>query len=139
MKRAEILRHGARILLGGALIMAGAGHLGQARAEFLARVPPWVPMDPELVVYLSGVTEIHLGVALILFRKRRVWVGWLTALYFVLVFPGNLAQWMHHRNAFHLDTDRARFIRLLFQPLFIAWALWSTGAWAKRPWRRNLT
>lgn len=132
----EISRHGARILLAVALILAGLGHLGPSRLDFQAQVPPWLPFDPHLVVYLSGVMEIHLGVALLLARKRRAEVGWLTALFFVLVFPGNLSQWLHHRNAFHLDTDQARFVRLFFQPVLIAWALWSTAAWVKRPWNR---
>lgn len=132
----EILRHGARVLLAGALILAGVGHLGPARLEFQAQVPLWLPFNPDDVVYFSGITEIHLGAALLLARKRRAVVGWLTALFFVLVFPGNVSQWMHHRNAFHLDTDQARFIRLLFQPLLAAWALWSTAAWTRRPWNR---
>lgn len=64
--------------------------------------------------------------------KRRVFWGWVAALFFVLVFPGNIAQLTNHRDAFGLDTDLARSIRLLFQPVLIAWALWSTGAWAAR-------
>jgi hypothetical protein len=40
-----------------------------------------------------------------------------------------------HTDAFGLDSDRARAIRLVFQPLLVAWALWSTGAW--RAWREH--
>ncbi|WP_166786892.1 hypothetical protein [Cryobacterium sinapicolor] len=36
-------------------------------------------------------------------------------------------------DSFGLDSDLSRGIRLLFQPLLAAWALWSTGAW--RAWR----
>lgn len=36
-------------------------------------------------------------------------------------------------DAFGLTSDTARFVRLFFQPVLVAWALWSTGAW--RAWR----
>ena len=31
-----------------------------------------------------------------------------------------------------LNSDAARATRLLFQPLLVIWALWSTGAWRAR-------
>jgi uncharacterized membrane protein len=121
-----------RIMLGGALLLAGIGHLTYARKEFQAQVPDWVPMNKDLVVVLSGIVEIGQGIALIAWKKERVRLGWASALFFVLVFPGNIAQYVDGRNAFGLDTSQARFIRLFFQPVLIAWALWSTGAWACR-------
>ena len=36
-------------------------------------------------------------------------------------------------DAFGLDSDTSRLIRLFFQPVLVVWALWSTGAWAA--WR----
>ena len=77
----------------------------------------------------SGAVEIALGAAMILARRRRPVVGSALAAFFVLVFPGNIAQWLHHRDAFGLDSDAKRLLRLFFQPVLIAWALWSTGAW----------
>lgn len=124
----------ARWLLGAALLLAGIGHLTVGRAEFLAQVPPWLPIEPDLVVLASGVVEIALGLALLLARGRwRVRVGWATALFFLAIFPGNIAQFTEGRDGFGLDTDLARGVRLLFQPALVAWALWSTGAW--RAWR----
>ncbi len=79
----------------------------------------------------SGVVEIALGVALLVVRRRRAMVGWVSAAFFLAVFPGNIAQWLEHRDAFGLTTDTARAVRLLFQPVLIAWALWSTGAWRR--------
>lgn len=122
-------RNAGRILLGAFMCVAGIGHLTFARAEFQAQVPPWFPLSPDLTVLASGVVEIALGAAMILATRRRALVGLLLAAFFVAVFPGNIAQWMHHRDAFGLDSDRARLIRLFFQPVLIAWALWSTGAW----------
>ena len=129
----------ARWLLGGALLFAGIGHLTFGREGFQAQVPPWLPIDADLVVLGSGVVEIALGLALLLAWGRwRVAVGWATALFFLAIFPGNVAQFTEGRDGFGLDTDLARGIRLLFQPLLVAWALWSTGAWrAWRDWRAN--
>jgi len=54
-------------------------------------------------------------------------------LFFVAIFPGNISQWLTRTDAFGLDTDEARLIRLFFQPLLVLWALWSTRAitWIK--------
>lgn len=119
-----------RILLGAFLIFAGVNHLTVARVEFLAQVPPWVPLDGDLVVVLSGIAEIALGLGLVFLSKQRVLVGLATAAFFVLIFPGNISQYVNRVDAFGLNTDQARFIRLFFQPLLVLWALWATGAWS---------
>lgn len=119
-----------RIVLGALMVFAGVGHLTFARQEFQAQVPDWVPVSTDFTVLASGGVEIALGAAMILMRNRRAAVGLLLAAFFVAVFPGNVAQWLGHRDAFGLNSDRARLIRLFFQPVLIAWALWSTGAWA---------
>ncbi len=122
----------ARWALGGFLTFAGLAHLTVGREEFAAQVPDWVPASTDAVVVGSGVIEIALGLAL-LSGRNRTQVGWVTAAFLVAIFPGNVAQYVEGTDAFGLDTDRARFIRLFFQPILIAWALWSTGAW--RAWR----
>lgn len=125
-----------RLALGAALLAAGTGHLTTQRQEFQAQVPLWVPLDPDFVVLASGVVELGLGAALILApRLLRPTVGWLTAAFFVAVFPGNISQYLNGTNGFGLDTDSARLVRLFFQPLLVLWALWSTGAW--RTWRER--
>lgn len=115
-----------RIFLGSSLVFAGVSHLTVAREEFQAQVPESLPLDPDVTVVASGVVEIALGSALLLARHRRGLVGVIAALFFVAVFPGNLAQWMHHRDGFGLDTEMKRFVRLFFQPVLVALALWST-------------
>jgi len=132
MTRATISRWAritARVLLGIALTSAGISHLGSARAEFQAQVPPWVPLDPDLVVVASGVVEILLGVALVVLPRLAPWVGIATALFFIAIFPGNISQLVNGIDAFGLDTDEARAISLVFQPLLVLWALWSTEGW----------
>lgn len=109
------------------MIYAGVSHLTWARSEFQAQVPEFMPLSKDLIVLLSGVVEILLGFALVFLKKRKRQVGIIMAIFFVAVFPGNLHQYFHHVDAFGLDSDRARLIRLFFQPVLILWALWSCG------------
>ena len=131
----ENVRKGFQLLLGVALVYAGVTHLTTNRTEFQAQVPTWVPFSADFVVVASGVVEIVLGTALVVAWKYRVQVGWIVAAFFVAIFPGNISQYVNGIDAFGLDSDRARLIRLFFQPLLVVWALWATGAW--RSWRRG--
>ena len=126
----ELIRKAMQVLLGAALIYAGISHLTTSRLEFQAQVPSWVPLSADFVVLASGVVEILLGLAHASLKYRRE-VGIATALFFIAIFPGNISQYVNGIDAFGLDTDRARAIRLFFQPLLVIWALWSTGVWPR--------
>jgi uncharacterized membrane protein len=128
-RAAQWIRAAARVLLGIALTFAGSSHLGSAREEFRAQVPTWLPLDADFVVLASGVVEIILGLSLIFLWRWKMWVGLIAAAFFIAIFPGNISQFVNGIDAFGLDTDAARGIRLLFQPLLVLWALWSTGGW----------
>ncbi|MCS5735432.1 DoxX family protein [Herbiconiux daphne] len=130
-QKRSVARTIARILLGLALVGAGTTHLTVARKDFQAQVPDWVPLDKDTVVLASGVAEIALGTALTVLPKHQKAVGDIAAVFFTAIFPGNISQWLNGRDAFGLDDDRKRALRLLFQPLLVAWAVWST-----RPARR---
>jgi uncharacterized membrane protein len=117
------------MVLGAALFYAGIGHLTTSRVTFRAQVPTLFKGYEDFVVLASGVVEILLGLSLIALWKYRVQIGWLVALFFTAVFWGNISQYINKVDAFGLNSDRARFIRLLFQPLLVTWALLSTGAW----------
>ena len=119
----------ARVALGIALGYAGFTHLTSSRLEFQAQVPNWVPFSADFVVLASGVVEIVLGLTLVFLVKYQVQVGWVVAAFFVAIFPGNISQYVNGIDAFGLDTDRARLVRLFFQPVLVLWALWATGAW----------
>lgn len=130
--RTSLTRTVARILLGLFLLTAGTAHLTVARTEFAAQVPSWLPLNTDVVVVASGVIELCLGAALVFLPRHRVIIGWIVAAFFVAIFPGNIAQYVEGVDAFGLDTDSARLIRLFFQPVLVLWALWSTGAWRDR-------
>jgi uncharacterized membrane protein len=124
------------MVLGFALAYAGVGHLTTSRQEFQAQVPTVFADYADFVVLASGVVEIALGIGLIALWKYRVQLGWLVAAFFVAIFWGNISQYVNGVDAFGLNSDRARFIRLLFQPLLVMWALGSTGAWTT--WRSRV-
>ncbi|ASD23640.1 hypothetical protein B7495_17175 [Cryobacterium sp. LW097] len=126
-------RIAGRIALGAILVLAGTSHLTFARDDFRAQVPEFVPLPEDTTVLLSGVAEISLGSALLFAPAGlRGKVGLLAAAFFTAIFPGNIAQAVHHKDAFGLDTDAKRIGRLFGQPLLIAWALWSTAALVRR-------
>ena len=125
-------RRVSQVALGAFLLSAGASHLTVSRLEFQAQVPTWLPLDPDFVVISSGIVEILLGLALITLWPLRKRVGLVTALFFVAIFPGNINQFVNGIDAFGLNSDSARAVRLLFQPVLVLWALWSTGA-MRRP------
>jgi uncharacterized membrane protein len=128
----ELIRRGFQVLLGLALGYAGIGHLTTSRQEFQAQVPTLLKDYADFVVVASGVVEIALGLALVGLWKYRVQVGWVVAAFFVAIFPGNISQYVNGVDAFGLDSDTSRLVRLFFQPLLVVWALWSTGAWQAR-------
>ncbi len=132
---AQVCRTAARWLLGGFLILAGVGHLTFARDQFPAQVPEWLPLNTDLVVLGSGLVEIGLGSALAAAGAHRHQVGWVVAAFLVAVFPGNLHQYLAGNDAFGLNSDRARLIRLFFQPLLVLWALWACGSMQRRATR----
>ena len=122
----------AQLLLGSFLLTAGISHLGSNRIEFQAQVPTYLPIDPDFVVVASGVVEIALGllliITLLIYKKYRRVVGIITAIFFILIFPGNINQYLNQIDAFGLDTDQKRLIRLFFQPPLVVAALWVSGA-----------
>ncbi|NCX76545.1 MAG: hypothetical protein EBX09_05855 [Actinobacteria bacterium] len=127
-----LVRKLLQVLLGLTLCYTGILHLTSKRIEFQAQVPSWLPLDPDFVVIASGIVEILLGLALLTLWKNREQVGVATAIFFLLIFPGNVWQYLDGIDAFGLDTDTERGVRLLFQPVLVLWALWSTESILKK-------
>lgn len=127
-----LARTAARLALGSIMTFAGVTHLTVARDEFRAQVPDWFPVDADVVVLASGVAEIALGASFVALPRRKRTIGALLAAFFVVIFPGNIAQYVEHTDAFGLDTDTKRFVRLFFQPVLVAWALFGGGVLSGR-------
>ena len=137
MTSTSVPRTIGRIALGAALLFAGTTHLTVAREEFRAQVPTWLPLDEDFVVLASGAAEIALGGALVALPRKKAAVGWIVAAFFIAIFPGNISQLVTRTDAFGLNSDAPGRIRLIFQPLLVIWALWSTGAFKSWRERRN--
>lgn len=133
----SLARTAARVALGSIMVGAGVLHLTTQREEFQAQVPGWFPLDDDLVVLGSGVVEIGLGAAFVALPRRKRLVGALLAAFYVVIFPGNIAQYVEGTDAFGLDTDAKRFGRLFFQPLLVLWALYGGGLLGRRRRERS--
>lgn len=126
------LRTIARLVLGAAMVGAGVGHLTVMREEFQAQVPGWFPIDEGVTVLASGVVEIALGAAFVALPRHKRLIGAALALFYVVVFPGNVAQYLEAKDGFGLDTDAKRLARLFFQPVLVLWALYGGGHLRRR-------
>lgn len=133
--RTSVPRTIGRIALSGMLLFAGISHLTFAREPFQAQVPEWLPFSKDFVVVASGIVEIGLGGSLIALPRKKVALGFIVAAFFIAIFPGNISQLVTRTDSFGLNSDLSRSIRLVFQPLLVMWALWSTGAW--KAWRER--
>lgn len=126
----------ARVAIGLFMIGAGIAHLTFLRKDFQAQVPRWLPTHPafmDFVVVSSGIVEIALGLAMIFApAQHRAKAGLALAVFYVLIFPGNISQYTNQISAFGLDTNHKRFMRLFFQPVLIVWALWASGSLQKK-------
>ena len=131
----NLIQNTLRILLGLIMIFAGISHLTFMRGEFQAQVPRWLPTTNsfmDFVVLASGIIEILFGLSLLFFKSKRRLVGISLAIFFVLIFPGNISQYTNGISAFGLDTDSKRLLRLFFQPVLILWTLFCTGFFKKK-------
>lgn len=106
------------------IVIAGILHFA-ASDPFIRIVPDFLPY-PAALVYISGVIEIGLGIALLIPPISPLAAWGLVAL-FIAVYPANLNMAFNH---IHIDgiPDAWWFhaIRLPFQGVLIAWAYWYT-------------
>jgi uncharacterized membrane protein len=109
--------------------MVSVGVLHFVAGDLFAQiVPPQLPA-PLALVYLSGIAEIALGLGLVPERTRRA-AGIGLVLLFIAVFPANVYMALANVQVQGLPpwltqpSPTALWLRLPFQLLFIAWALW---------------
>tara|TARA_B110000037_G_scaffold220986_1_gene290424 strand:+ start:600 stop:1031 length:432 start_codon:yes stop_codon:yes gene_type:complete len=119
-----------RILLGLVMTYIGIGHLTFLQIDFQAQVPTWITTQNDLIdliIITSGIIEIILGLLMVIGGKLKVKTGVLLAIFYILIFPGNINQYVNEIDAFNLNSDTSRFVRLLFQPILVFLALFSSG------------
>ena len=124
-------RDHARRGLAAAMVVAGLAHL-TGPDPFVQHLPAWVPAR-EALVFLSGLVEIGLGLALVAPGARRPAAGRLLGLYLLAVWPANVYVAVAGVDVEGQPGGPYPWIRLPFQAVFIAWALWSTARPAPAP------
>ena len=106
-----------------AIFMIGAGTMHFVNPDFYIKImPQYLPLHRELV-YLSGISEMALGLLLFVPRFSRL-AAWGIIALLIAVFPANIHVYQHQDvlpapAIFHL-------LRLPLQGLFILWAYWHT-------------
>lgn len=107
----------------------GAGVMHFVAPEFyLPMMPPYLPWHLGLI-YLSGVAEVGLGVAVLVPSLRSI-AAWGIIALLIAVFPANV-----HIALYDVPLGGAaegagilNWVRLPLQALLIAWAWWYTGS-----------
>lgn len=118
-----------RVGMGLIMIIAGIGHFTFFRETFQVQVPDFVPFSKDFTVLASGVVEIAFGLAMVFLVKKKRYIGLILAIFYVLIFPGNIHQYTEQLDGFGLNTDAKRLGRLFMQAVLIFLTLYSTEGW----------
>lgn len=124
-------RNWARLGLGAAFIVAGFSHL--ARPEpFEQHLPAWIPAEGAIVA-ATGLIEIVLGAAFIVWSSRKRQLGLVATGYLVAVLPANIYVAVADVEVDGLPRGAFAWLRIPLQGVFIAWALFSTTTTTRQP------
>ena len=106
-------------------IMAGYMHFARPD-HYVPMMPPYLPWHSGLI-FLSGVAELGLGIAVLIPSLRRA-AAWGIILLLIAIFPANLHIAIHNVPVFGATEGAGIFnwIRLPFQLVLILWAWWYT-------------
>ena len=117
-----MLKFISRCLLGVLFVAAGLYHF--INPDFYLKImPPYLPWHLFLV-YLSGLFEVALGIAILIPKFTRMAAWGLIAL-LITVFPANVHMALHPQLYPNLPA-LGLWLRLPLQFVFIAWAYWHT-------------
>lgn len=115
-----------RLAMAITMVVFGVDHL-LTPERYLAMVESWLP-SAEAIVALTGYCEIAGGMGLLIPVLQR-WAGLMLAAYFIAVFPANIHNALYGLDAQGLPSAELYYwVRLLFQPLAVWWALYCVGA-----------
>lgn len=107
------------------LLVFGVDHLVTPE-RYVAMIESFLPV-PHFFAVFTGLCEIAGAIGLLLPATRRL-AGLALAAYFVAVFPANIANAVGGLNVEGLpQAEWYYWIRLVFQPVFVWWALVAGG------------
>ncbi|WP_353145238.1 hypothetical protein [Chryseobacterium sp.] len=116
----------ARIAMAVMLVSTGIAHFVYTKGMALM-LPGWVPYREEMV-YISGVLEVLMAVALLIPNIQKI-TGWLVILFFIVILPVNINAAVKHVN---MDTGDYTgsgtgylLYRIPLQLFFIGWVYFS--------------
>lgn len=66
-------------------------------------------MAKDIVVILSGIVELVLGLMMVFCTKLKAKVGLALAIFYILIFPGNIVQYVNGIDVFGLDAEYKAF------------------------------
>jgi uncharacterized membrane protein len=118
--RSEGVRAVFRVVLALAMMAVGVDHF--VAPSFFVRIVPSALPAPLLLVQVSGFFEVLGGLGLLIPRTRRA-AGLGLVLLYVSVFPANVNMVLHPELGGSVPLW-ALWVRLPFQLVFIALALW---------------
>ncbi len=112
-------------LMGLAYMFTGFMHF--YRPDFyVPMMPPYIPWH-EAMVFLSGVAELVLGVAVLIPTTRKL-AAWGLIVLLIAILPANIHIAVHNVPVFGASEGPglAAWVRVPFQAVLIAWAWWYT-------------
>ena len=106
-------------------VLAGVNHFINAQ-HYMPMMPPYLPWHAALV-FLSGVAELGLGIAVLIPSLRRI-AAWGIILLLIAIFPANLHIALHNIPLFGATEGAGvwNWVRLPLQGVLILWAWWYT-------------
>lgn len=111
-------------VMGAFYILSGLNHFLSADA-YIAIMPDYLPWHSQLV-FLSGLVEVGLGIA-VLIPATRVPAAWGIIVLLIAVFPANLYVAMNDLPYVGDEPSTVlNWLRLPLQLVLIAWAYWYT-------------
>ncbi len=112
-------------VMGTLYVVAGVMHF-VSPDFYLAIMPPYLPWHLELV-YLSGIAEVALGIAVMIPAYRKL-AAWGIIVLLIAVFPANLHVALNNVpiGGATEGLGAMNWVRLPFQAVFILWAWWYT-------------
>jgi uncharacterized membrane protein len=116
----ERVRSVVRVMAALAMIGVGVDHF--IAPDFFVKIVPRVLPAPLVLVWVSGFFEALGGVGLLIPRTRRA-AGIGLVLLYIAVFPANINMCVHPELGGSIPLW-ALWLRLPFQLVFIALALW---------------
>lgn len=103
-------------------IFAGVKHFTNTDF-FMSIMPPYLPWHLA-IVYISGVVEIILGIALLV-KKLQTIAAWGLIALLIAVFPANIHMAINS-ELYPQFSSTALYIRLVLQGVLVLWAYWYT-------------